>query len=170
MLFGLFGRGDGRPQNLKVITRENTHDETALLRPVIYMGGYRDGTPSAWRSHVIEKLSDYAATLIDPSTTVAPNPRRDLDGHAEFVLWERSAIDGSDAVIMWLPRRMDNQAPRVEIGYITARKKHLIVGAEPELSGLDHLQCFTQTQFFPCLDQTIEATIEYIMNGNHKTR
>ena len=108
---------------------------------VVFLGGNCRGHD--WRRDVLKQFANKDITFINPRRTVFPDPELSPEEHAGQVMWERQGIDAADVVIFWLGEGLSNQASRVEIGYAIGCSKQVIIGADREFLGVEHLTAFS---------------------------
>lgn len=132
----------------KLISADDKFDFTKGA--VVFLGGNCRG--NNWRDDILQHYNDKSVTLISPFRTAFPNPETKPKEHAEVVQWERSAIDKCDIAIFWLGSGLSNQASRVEIGYALGAGKVVLVGAEEDFLGVEHLSAFGGLVFANSLD------------------
>lgn len=109
--------------------------------PVVFLGGNCRGRD--WRVDVLRKFEKDKVAFINPKVQIFADPEMSPEEHANQVYAERRAIESADVVLFWLGEGLSNQASRVEIGYALGLKKTVIIGAEPNFLGIEHLGAFS---------------------------
>ena len=130
---------------------------------VVFLGGNCRG--NKWREECMRHYNDKGITLISPYRESFPNPETNAKAHAEVVAWERDAIQKADIAIFWLGSGLSNQASRVEIGYALGAGKTVLVGAEEDFLGVEHLSAFGGLVFansLPSLLTRLDSEIKTI--------
>lgn len=122
----------------------------SMPAPRIYLGGQCRGRD--WRLDVYQKFERSDVTFINPRRETFIDPEMDPVGHARQVEWERNALDFCDAGAFWLGEGLNNQAARVEIGYLLGLKKTVLLGAQKGFMGVEHLVGFSGLVVAPTLD------------------
>lgn len=114
---------------------------SGTARPFVYLGGNCKGRD--WRLDFFHRFEGADVTFINPRRESFANPEIDPVTHVNQVQWEREAVEKSDIVIFWLGEGLANQAARVEIGYALGQGKTVLIGAEDNFMGMEHLTAFS---------------------------
>lgn len=122
--------------------------------PSIFLGGSCKGRD--WRIEFFRRFEDYDVTFINPKVANFPNPEIAPGEHARLVAWERQALANCKVAIFWLGEGLSNQATRVEIGYALGQGKTVLIGAEDNFLGHEHLTAFSGL--------VISSSLEGLMN------
>lgn len=148
----------------KLIERKDRIDlgDGDVPHPVIYLGGDVRKIDSGWRETVKHSVKDRSLTLIDPTCETLPRPQWDPDGHAEYVRWERTAIEASNIILFWLGKDLQNQAARVEIGFAVGRGKIVRVGAAEGFRGADFITSYIGCPIAASVDELCEQLLVII--------
>ncbi len=109
--------------------------------PVVFLGGNCRGRD--WRVDVLRKFEKDKVAFINPKVQIFADPEMSPEEHAMQVAGERRAIEHADVVLFWLGEGLSNQASRVEIGYALGQGKRVVIGAEPNFLGIEHLGAFS---------------------------
>lgn len=124
-----------------VLIKADDSLEKVMPKPRVFMGGLVKGRD--WRGEFFARFDKSHVTFINPRREAFVDPDMDPVGHATQVAWERKALDMADVGVFWLGEGLSNQASRVEIGYLLGRGKPVLLGAEKQFMGLEHLTGFS---------------------------